>query len=194
MVLWNGRQVVDTAKNKYLKPSYNLSISSIKQLQEDLRKYQDSLKYKCRELTEQLAEMGIKVAGAKIGESPLGKYVTIKTDITEEQAGCKAVLIATGETFENEGYAPFNTLLAIEFGTGIRYNSEENPKAPDLGFGVGTFPDQTHAFDKNGWWFWSEEKQAWIHSYGVKATMPMYQASVEIQQNIVKVAKDIFGK
>lgn len=182
------------AKNKYLKSSYNLSVSSIKQLQEDLRKYQDSLKYKCRELTEQLAEIGIKVADAKIGESPLGKYVAIKTDITEEKAGCKAVLIATGETFEHEGYVPFNSLLAIEFGAGIRYNSVENPKAPDLGFGVGTFPDQTHAFDKNGWWFWSEEKQAWIHSYGVKATMPMYQASLEIQQNIVKVAKDVFGK
>lgn len=172
----------------------DLSVSGIKALQKELEKYRDSLTYKARLLSEKLAEIGIKVAEAKIGESPLGKYVTIKTDITEEKAGCKAILIATGETFTNEGYAPFNTLLAIEFGAGIRYNSEENPQAPDLGFGVGTFPDQTHAFDKNGWWFWSEEKQAWIHSYGVKATMPMYQASMEIQKNIAKVAKDVFGK
>lgn len=170
----------------------DLSISSIRNLQKELEKYRDSLTYKTRLLAEKLAEIGIKVAEAKIGESPLGKYVTIKTDITEEKTGCKAILIATGETFEHEGYAPFNSLLAIEFGAGIRYNSEENPKAPDLGFGVGTFPDQTHAFDKNGWWFWSEEKQAWIRSYGVKATMPMYQASIEIQQNIVKVAKEAF--
>lgn len=168
------------------------SISSIKQLQKELEKYNDELVIKCRLLAEKLAEIGIKVAEAKINESPLGKYVTIKTDITEKRAGCKAILIAAGETFEHEGYAPFNSLLAIEFGAGIRYNSEENPKAPDLGFGVGTFPDQTHAFDKNGWWFWSEEKQAWIHSYGVKATMPMYQASMEIQQNIVEVAKEVF--
>lgn len=171
----------------------DLSVSGIKALQKQLQDYQNDLTKKCRELAKQLSEIGIKVAETKIGESPLGKYVTIKTDITEEQAGCKAILIATGETFEHEGYAPFNTLLAIEFGAGIRYNSEENPKAPDLGFGLGTFPDQTHAFDKNGWWFWSEEKQSWIHSYGVKATMPMYQASIEIQQNIVKVAKEVFG-
>ena len=170
----------------------DLSIQGINRLCQELEKYRDSLTYKARLLAEKLAEIGIKVAEAKIGESPLGKYVTIKTDITEEQAVCRAILIATGETFEHEGYAPFNSLLAIEFGAGIRYNSEENPKAPDLGFGVGTFPDQTHAFDKNGWWFWSEEKQAWIHSYGVKATMPMYQASMEIQQNIVKVAKEVF--
>lgn len=172
----------------------DLSISSIRNLQKELEKYRDSLTYKCRLLAEELAKMGIKVAQAKIDESPLGKYISIKTDITEEKAGCKAILISIGETFEHDGYAPFNTLLAIEFGAGIRYNSEENPKAPEFGMGVGTFPDQTHAFDKNGWWFWSEEKQAWIHSYGVKATMPMYQASMEIQQNIVKITKDVFRK
>lgn len=172
----------------------DLSASSIRNLQRELEKYRDNLAYKARLLAERLSEIGIKVAEAKIGESTLGKYVTIKTDITEEQAGCRAILIATGEKFEHDGYTPFNALLAIEFGAGIRYNSEENPKAPDLGFGVGTFPDQTHAFDKNGWWFWSEEKQAWIHSYGVKATMPMYQASLEIAENVVKIAKQVFGK
>ncbi len=172
----------------------DLSISSIRNLQKELEKYRDSLTYKCELLVKRLAEAGIKVAETNIGKSPLGKYVAIKTEITEEQAGCKAILIATGETFEHDGYSPFNSLLAIEFGSGIKYNSEENPKAPDLGFGVGTFPDQTHAFDKNGWWFWSEEKQAWIHSYGVKATMPMYQASLEIAENVVKIAKQVFGK
>lgn len=170
----------------------SLSVSSIRNLQKELEKYRDSLTYKCRLLVEELAKAGIKVAQAKIDESPLGKYVTIKTEIAEEKAGCKAILIATGETFTNDGYAPFNTLLAIEFGAGIRYNSEENPKAPEFGMGVGTFPDQTHAFDKNGWWFWDKNKKAWIHSYGVKATMPMYQASMEIHQNIAKVAKEVF--
>lgn len=170
----------------------DLSIQGIKRLCQELEKYRDSLTYKARLLAERLSEIGIKVAEAKIRESPLGKYVTIKTDITEEKSGCKAILIAIGETFEHEGYAPFNSLLAIEFGAGIRYNKEENPKAPDLGFGVGTFPDQTHAFDKNGWWFWDERKKEWIHSYGVEATMPMHQASLEIQQNIVKEAKKVF--
>lgn len=172
----------------------DLSISGIKALQKELEKYKDSLTCKCRLLVEKLAEIGINVAETRIGKSPLGKYAAIKTDITEEQAGCKAILIATGETFEHEGYAPFNTLLAIEFGAGIKYNSDENPKAPEFGMGVGTFPDQTHAFDKNGWWFWDESKKAWVHSYGVKATMPMYKASVEIQQKIVEEARKIFEK
>ena len=43
----------------------------------------------------------------------------------------------------------------IEFGAGIHYNkSSSNPKSKDFKLGVGTFPDQTHAFDSNGWYYW----------------------------------------
>lgn len=171
----------------------DLSISSIRNLKKELEKYKDSLTYKCRLLVEKLTESGIEVAQAKISESPLGKYVTIKTDITEEKAGCKAILIATGETFEHEGYAPFNTLLAIEFGAGIHYNPTPNPNADKFGMGVGTFPGQIHAFE-DGWYYWDDKIQKWRYTHGVKATMPMYNASMEIQKNITKMAKEIFGK
>lgn len=171
----------------------DLSISSIRNLQKELEKYSDSLTYKCRLLVEELAKAGIKVAQAKIDESPLGKYVTIKTDIEEEKAGCKAILIATGETFTNDGYAPFNTLLAIEFGAGIHYNKTPNPNADKFGMGVGTFPGQIHAFE-DGWYYWDDKAQKWRYTHGVKATMPMYNASMEIQQNIIKIAKEVFGK
>lgn len=171
----------------------DLSISSIRNLQKELEKYRDSLTYKCRELVEKLSEIGINVAKARIGESPLGKYVTIRTDITEEQAGCKAILVAIGENKESEGYPPFNTLLAIEFGAGIHYNPIPNPNAADFGLGVGTFPGQIHAFE-DYWFYWNEEEQKWLPTHGVKATMPMYRASMEIQQNIVKVAKEVFRK
>lgn len=169
----------------------NLSISGIRNLQKQLADYRDSLPQKCKELTERLKDIGINVIEAKVGQSPLGKYVTVKTDMSEEEAGYKAILIATGAVKESEGYAPFNTLLAIEFGAGIHYNKEENPKAPELGFGVGTFPGQIHAFE-DGWYYWDDKAQKWRYTHGVKATMPMYSASVEIQQNIVKVAKEIF--
>ena len=171
----------------------DLSMQGIRKLQDELRKYQNDLTRKCRLLATELAEIGVKVAEAKIGESPLGKYVSIQTNITEEQAGCKAILIATGEVKESEGYAPFNTLLAIEFGAGIHYNPTPNPNADKFGFGVGTFPGQIHAEDPNGWYFWDDEKEKWIHSYGVKATMPLYNASMEMVQEVVKIAKKVFS-
>lgn len=170
----------------------DLSISSIRQLQKDLQRYNDSLIDKTKKLAIRLSEIGANVINAKVDESPLGKYVTLKTEITEEQAGCKAILIATGETKQSEGYAPFNTLLAIEFGAGIHYNPIPNPNAEEFGLGVGTFPGQIHAFE-DYWFYWNEEEQKWLPTHGVKATMPMYMASTEIQQNIVKVAKEVFN-
>lgn len=169
-----------------------LSQSSIKQLQKDLQEYQQEVIQKTKLLAKKLAEQGIKVAEAKIGESPLGKYVTLKTDITEEKAGCKAILIATGEVKQSEGYADFNTLLAIEFGAGIHYNPTPNPNADKFGMGVGTFPGQIHAFE-DGWYYWDDKAQEWRYTHGVKATMPMYHASMEIIQSVVKVAKKVFS-
>lgn len=171
----------------------DLSVQGIRKLQDELKKYQNELIKKCKLLATELAEIGVKVAEAKIGESPLGKYVSIQTNITEEQAGCKAILIATGEVKESEGYAPFNTLLAIEFGAGIHYNPTPNPNADKFGLGVGTFPEQIHAFE-DGWYYWDDKTQEWRYTHGVKATMPMYNADMEILKNVVKTAKKIFGK
>lgn len=171
----------------------SLSLDSIRNLQKELTAYRDSLTKKTRMLTEELAKIGANVIETKVGESPLGKYVTLKTDITEEKAGCKAILIATGEVKESEGYAPFNTLLAIEFGAGIHYNPIPNPNAGEFGLGVGTFPGQIHAYE-DFWFYWDEDKQEWLPTHGVKATWPMYYASLEIQQSIVRTAKEIFGR
>lgn len=170
-----------------------LSQSSIKQLQKDLQAYQQEVIQKTKELAKRLAEIGVKVAEAKIDESPLGKYVTLKTDITEEQTGCKAILIATGEVKQSEGYADFNTLLAIEFGAGIHYNPTPNPNADKFELGVGTFPGQIHAFE-DGWYYWDDKAQEWRYTHGVKATMPMYSTSIEIIQSVVKTTKEVFGK
>lgn len=173
----------------------DLSQSGIKQLIKDLKKYRDvTLPNRCKQLVTRLASIGIKTANVRISESPLGHYVSVKTNIEPSKMGCKAILLATGETKTTDEYGDFNILLAIEFGAGIHYNKEPNPKADDLGFGVGTFPGQIHANDEGGWYYWDEEAQQWKHSYGVKATMPMHEASVEIIKNIQSVALEVFSK
>ena len=162
--------------------------SAIKQIQQ----YRDDLPRKCELLCQRLAESGVQVAKTAIAESPQGKTITLTTDIRPEKAGCKAILMATGNTVTSSDGRSFNLLLAVEFGAGIKYNATANPKASEFGMGVGTFPDQTHAFDPNGWYYLGDDGE-WHHSYGVKATMPMYQAGVEIRRQILAVAKEVFG-
>lgn len=172
--------------------SINLSEKSIDDAIRQLKDYQNSLQGKCDRLVEELSKLGQEVAVQHISESPIGKTVTVRVNKTPEQMGCKAVLIATGQTITSENREPFYTLLAIEFGAGIFYNSKENPKAPELGFGVGTYPGQIHAFD-DGWYYWNDKTQKWQYTHGIKATMPMYNAEQEIIKQYVSIARRVFG-
>lgn len=172
--------------------SISLSAKSIDDAIRQLKDYQNSLQGKCDRLVEELSKLGQEVAVKNISESPVGKTVTVRVNKTPEQMGCKAVLIATGQTITSENREPFYTLLAIEFGAGIFYNSKENQKAPELGFGVGTYPGQIHAFE-DGWYYWDDKTETWRYTHGIKATMPMYNAEQQIIQQYVKIAREVFG-
>ena len=178
-----------------MKIKADLSVKGIENVKKKLIQYRDvELPRKCKEFVERLLQIGVDVSRAKISESPLGKYVTVTTDVSADKMGCKGILLAKGAVKEQEGYAPFSILLSIEFGAGVHYNPTPNPLiSSEFPYGVGTFPGETHAMEPGGWYFWSEEKQQWIHSYGVKATMPMYNADIENIQNVVKFAKEVFG-
>lgn len=174
------------------KISFGLSIREIKQTVNAIERYKKDLNSKVKEFCQALVMFGQVKAIQSANDSPLGKTITITTDISRTATGCKAMLIGIGQTRQSEGYDPVNTLLLIEFGSGINYNPIDNPKANEFGMGVGTFPGQIHAFQEEGWYYWGEDEQ-WHHSYGVKATMPMYNASKEMRAQIVKIAKDIFN-
>jgi hypothetical protein len=92
---------------------------------------------------------------------------------------------------DGNAYPPFSTILAIEFGAGIHFNSTPNPNADKFGLGVGTFPGQIHAFE-DMWFYWDETDQMWKPTHGVKATMPMYNAQMELINNAIKIAKTVF--
>lgn len=172
----------------------NLSVNGIEALKSQLLQYKDELPTKCEKLVSRLLQSGVAVSQTKISESPLGKYVTVTTNISSENMGCKGILLAKGAVKEQDGYAPFSVLLAIEFGAGIHYNPTPNPLiSSEFPYGVGTYPGQTHAYE-DMWFYWDEKTQEWKPTHGVKATMPMYSADMEIIQNVVKVAKEVFGE
>ena len=149
----------------------DLSVQGIEKIKQELLNYKNDLQVKCNEIVSRLTQLGLLVAKAKINESPMGKYVSIEVHILTENNVCKSLLLATGEIQEHEGYEPFNVLLAVEFG-------------------VGTFPGQIHAFE-NGWYYYGEDEK-WHYTHGTKATMPMYNADMEIIKNIVKTVKEVF--
>lgn len=171
----------------------DLSVNGIEALKSQLLQYKDSLPIKCEKLVSRLLQSGVEVSQSKISESSLGKYVTVTTNISADKMGCKGILLAKGAVKEQEGYAPFSILLAIEFGAGIHFNPTPNPLiSSEFPYGVGTFPGQTHAY-QDTWFYWDENTQEWKPTHGVKATMPMYNADMEIIKNVVKFAKEVFA-
>lgn len=171
----------------------DLSVKGVEALKSQLLQYKDSLSIKCEKLVSRLLQSGVEVSQSKISESPLGKYVTVTTNISADNMGCKGILLAKGAVKEQEGYEPFSILLAIEFGAGIHFNPTPNPLiSSEFPYGVGTFPGQVHAY-QDLWFYWDENTQEWKPTHGVKATMPMYNADMEIVQNVVKFAKEVFA-
>lgn len=176
------------------KISVDLSIKGLNDLKRQLLQYKDELPTKCEKLVSKLLQSGVAVSQSKISESPLGKYVTVTTNISADKMGCKGILLAKGAVKEQEGYAPFSILLAIEFGSGVHFNPTPNPLiSSEFPYGVGTFPGQVHAY-QDLWFYWDENTQEWKPTHGVKATMPMYSADMEIIKNVVNEAKKVFGE
>lgn len=175
----------------------DLSVKGIEQLKKDLLNYKEvELPNKIRKYVSELLKLGISVSQSRVDESPLGKYITLSTDISSDKMGCEGILIAKGEVKEKvdkdgKAYPPFSTILAIEFGAGIHFNPTPNPNADKFGLGVGTFPGQIHAFE-DIWFYWDETDQKWKPAHGVQATMPMYSAQIELIKNAVKIAKGVF--
>ena len=97
-------------------------------------------------------------------------------------------IISTWKSYGEIKSAEVSPLSMAEFGSG--WGAENPIQIPDVG--QGTFPGQAHAFDKEGW-YWTDEDDNLNYSRGITAKMPMYKASIRIQEIAIKKAKEIFG-
>lgn len=173
----------------------DLSQSGIEKLKKELNNYKKTtLTNMLIRYVSELAREGIVVAEQNVGG--FGKYITFSMQTNVKKDGCNALILAkeTGkiisswQTLEGIKTAEVSPLLMAEFGSG---SGAENPmKVP--GVGQGTFPEQTHAFDKEGW-YWMDLDGNWNYSKGITAKMPMYNASLRIREITKKKAKEVFG-
>ena len=165
-----------------MKYKIHLDTDEINDLIEKLNDYANSINGKVKIFLWRLADVGIKVVDSKYGgwgdSSPEHKCMF---QLDDEGNVVKGQLIVSGED-----------ILFVEFGAGVRLNmGAEHPKAKELGYGVGTYPGQTHAKDINGWYY--RENGILYHSYGTQASMPVYQASIEMISRIEDIAREVFG-
>lgn len=172
----------------------NLSVSSLNDLKKQLLDYKAELADKCEIFVKRLADEGITVGKQNVGG--FGKYITFSMQTEPRKDGCKAIILASEngkiisswQTKDGIKTAEVSPLLMAEFGSG--WGAENPMNVP--GVGQGTFPNQSHAYDKEGW-YWIDLDGNLNHSYGITAKMPMYKARLEIVKKVTTIAKEIFG-
>lgn len=163
----------------------NISSRSIQSAIDELGRYKDDIKRKNEEFVRKLCEIGIPIIDQNIssakGDSDKSHNTYIKMNSFGDYS--KGTLVCEGRD-----------LLFIEFGAGVHYNgsagSSPHPKGQELGYTIGSY-GKGHG--KEDYWFYYADSGESVKSHGTEATMPVYKASVEIIQNIRKVAKEVFG-
>lgn len=175
----------------------SLSTSEIEKAIRALFIYKLNLTQKNQRFVKELGNLGIQVANVQLG---MGEGDTerlgsgnLSLRMTSTGKVCGAKLILTSQPHTDEKGRVFYPHLAWEFGAGIYYNrGKQVPKAGELGFGVGTFPGQTHAFNDT-WVYKDEASGKFKTSRGTEATMPMYTASIEMYDQLLRIAREVFG-
>ena len=172
----------------------SLSEKSVNEAIRQLQQYKQEILKKCEQLVSELADSGIEVGKNNTGN--FGHYIIFSKKLQPNSNGCTAIVVATEtgkiisqwQTSDGIKTADVSPLLMSEFGSGWR----AQPHFDDDRGGQGTFPEQTHAFDSEGW-YWRDLEGNLHHSYGITPTMPMYKAYSHMEQNIISKAKEVFG-
>lgn len=181
-----------------------LSESSIQNLINQLESYKRvELPNKMQEFVDRLATAGISAARENTGVlddiGNVSSLVSFSKEVSHNRNGATAIMIMADKmpllkSWIGKGgdikTAEVSPSLMYEYGSGFEaldLNENKNPQG-----GQGTFPGQEHAFDVDGW-KWKDLDGTWHHSKGIAPTTPMYKATMEMYNQVISIAKEVFG-
>ena len=156
-----------------------LDAAGIKRAIEDIKRYKQEFLTKEKRLVEGLAEIGLKEASVR--------FTTAMYDGTNDVS---VQLDAT-----NNGYvivAEGKAVAFIEFGAGVYHNTNEpypNPR-PNGVVGIGEYGK---GYGKRKAWGYKNENDDLVITRGNPAAMPMWYASEEIKNSVLRVVREVFG-
>lgn len=186
-----------------MKKTKKLDISSSKSIENMisyLEKLRDDLPNQCKQLCDELANLGIRVAVASSMGNELSDYVLFSKEIQNvDETGCTEIMFGRDiATVFGDGkdVAQISPILMMEYGSGAYADPQY---AWGIGIeggdtvvvGRGTFPGQKHAFDPNGWWY-RDKNGIPHHSYGEHPSYPMQLAFDTMQSQVDRTIRRIF--
>lgn len=190
--------------------------ATIQQAIKDIQNYKQEIIDKTYRFCDELSELGIEVINANILDEFRG-YIGFRKEVNPQQYGCSEILILEDmKTYEShwlaldengkerEKVAKMSAVLLAEFGSGAKADSNKKHMQTTHvkeQVGRGTFPsEQNEPFGnenharKQKMWSYMDTDHKWRRGSGVAPTMPMYNAYIEMERQIMKIAREIFKK
>ena len=188
----------------------SLDTKELDALADYLDNYARTFEQKVQTFLERLAEKGIEVASVNGGD--FSSYIVYSKKV---ESGTKVLMIAKDrEEITNSWYSSstskelrqetISPLLMAEFGSG-HYAISAEGEASGLG-GQGTLNKYGHAFDTNGWYWWSDDSTSmdgeplnekngrWrFHSRGTHPSQPLHKAVMACIEQVEGIAREVFG-
>lgn len=173
------------------KISFALSSTDIDRAIKELANYKQDIQRKTDLLRERVAERLAEEAkqgftGAVVDDVILKggvhapKYAQV--DVSVDNRGSVTVVVASGED-----------AIWVEFGAGVYHNgsagSSPHPQGAELGFTIGSFGKGNGK--RQTWGFYEDGELKLTH--GTPANMPMTRAVTTVCNEIVSIAKEVFG-
>lgn len=157
-------------------------------LKQELINYEKQLTNKTRLLCKRLSELGVEIAKARITDLDAVFTGELKSSISanEKQSGKDKVIFCVAANNKHAVY--------VEFGTGIVGRSSPYPYPFPNGVSWQYASGKTirQLTDGRYGWFYRRDGK-WYFTEGMPSRPFMYGTSLELQNQVLKIAKEVFG-
>lgn len=144
-----------------------------------VEKYKRWVDSKTQELVKRLAEVGLEEARVRFsGAEYSGEN---DAEVTVEPIADGFKIVATGQA-----------VFFIEFGAGVYYNGTE-PYPEPRPKGISNIGEYGDGKGKRKAWGFYDESGELVITHGTPAAMPMLHASRTMQQEVERIAKEVFA-
>lgn len=157
-----------------------LSQKSVEKAVKRLTDYAEDLTDKCNQLTEALAQNGVKTAKMKIAQYEAVYTGELLNSINHE----KGAVIQSGAEWIIYTGCPWAQF--VEFGTGIVGKRHPHPDTGIIGWKY-----DVNAHGEAGWFYFRDGQWHWTK--GMPSRPFLYETSLELMQTVTKAAKGVFG-
>ena len=171
---------------------FRIEVKGLDGLTRQLEAYAKSLEQRKRDFLERLADIGVNTALIRFADA---EYDGTNDVVVEQASWINENTIAVNATG--------SSILFIEFGAGFSF--PEHPQADEFGYYHGMY-GKGQGMNPKGWIYKGEQgthgmpvrgkggtlKDGVYRTFGNPPARAMYEASKEMRENIIKIAREVF--